>query len=138
MPRVSNGNLILLKWQNIHVISNIKYTGIYIYIHIYIYIYSKTWASSLIHIQHRLIQNSFQGLSKEVISLKLTIFTKIPILDVSKGSEYVRFPDFQFVRTIFSWNTQKWLITEWDYLDSEVWQTACVWHGRWDEKKKVC
>ena len=24
------------------------------------------------------------------------------------------------------------------YLDSEMWQAACVWHGRWNEKKKVC
>ena len=31
MPRVSNGNLIVLKWQNIHVISNIKYAAIYLY-----------------------------------------------------------------------------------------------------------
>ena len=46
-------------------------------------------------------------------------------------------PDFKFDRTIFSWNSQKWPITEWDYLDPEVWQTACVWHGRWNEKKKV-
>ena len=37
-------------------------------------------------------------------------------------------PDFQFDQTIFSWNLQKWPITEWDYLDSEVWQTACIWH----------
>ena len=34
MPSVSNGNLIALKWQNIHVISNIKYTAIYIYVYI--------------------------------------------------------------------------------------------------------
>ena len=47
-------------------------------------------------------------------------------------------PDFQFDRKIFPWNSQKWPITEWDHLDSEVWQTACVWHGRWNEKKKVC
>ena len=33
MPRVLNGNLIVLKWQNIHMISNIKYTTVY----------SKTW-----------------------------------------------------------------------------------------------
>ena len=38
MLRVSNENLIVLKWQNIHVISNIKYTAIYIYIYIYIYV----------------------------------------------------------------------------------------------------
>ena len=31
-------------------------------------------------------------------------------------------PDFQFDRTIFSRNLQKWPIAEWDYLDSEVWQ----------------
>ena len=30
MFRVSNGNIIVLKWQNIHVISNIIYTAIYI------------------------------------------------------------------------------------------------------------
>ena len=28
MPSVSNGNLTVLKWQNIHVISNIKYAAI--------------------------------------------------------------------------------------------------------------
>ena len=39
MPRILNGNLIVLKWQNIHVISNIKHTATYIY--------SKTWPSSL-------------------------------------------------------------------------------------------
>ena len=27
MPRVSNGDLIPRKWQNIDVVSNIKYTG---------------------------------------------------------------------------------------------------------------
>ena len=26
------------------------------------------------------------------------------------------------------------VITEWDYLDSEVWQNACGWHGRENEK----
>ena len=31
MTRVSNENLIVLKWQNIHVISNIKYAAIYLY-----------------------------------------------------------------------------------------------------------
>ena len=41
MPSVSNENLIVLKWQNIHVISNIKYTAIYIYIYIYILTVSK-------------------------------------------------------------------------------------------------
>ena len=30
IPGVSNRNLIVLKWQNIHVISNMKYTAIYI------------------------------------------------------------------------------------------------------------
>ena len=29
MPKVLNGKLIVLKWQNIHAISNIKYTTIY-------------------------------------------------------------------------------------------------------------
>ena len=76
MPRVSNGDLIALKWQNIHVVSNIKYSA-------------KTWPSSLLYIQQRRIQKPFQRLSKEVISLEVTIFTKNSILDVSKGSEYV-------------------------------------------------
>ena len=95
MPRVLNGNLIVLKWQNIHVISNIKYTAIYIYIYyiykyIFIYIY-------IIYIYIYILQNlvkqvtlhsaeaysePFQRLSKEVISLEVTIFTKKPILDV--------------------------------------------------------
>ena len=35
-----------------------------------------------VYIQQRRIQNHFQRLSKEVISLEATIFTKIPILDV--------------------------------------------------------
>ena len=63
---------------NIHMISNIKYTAIYIYI----YIYSKTWPGSLLHIQQRRIQNPFQRLNKKVISLEVTIFTKISIFDV--------------------------------------------------------
>ena len=68
MPRVSNGNLIVLKWKNIHAISNIKYTAIY----------SKTWPSSLLYIQQRRIQNPFQRLSKEVILLEVTILKKTP------------------------------------------------------------
>ena len=79
MPRFSEGNLIILKWQNTHVILDMKYTAIY----------SKTWPSSLLYIQQRRIQNPFQRLSKEVMSLEVTIFTKIFILDVSKASEYV-------------------------------------------------
>ena len=35
-----------------------------------------------VYIQQRRVQNPFQRLSKEVISLELTIFTKISILDV--------------------------------------------------------
>ena len=50
MPKVLNGNLIALKWQNIHVISNIKYTTIY----------SKTWPSTLRYIQQRRIPNPFK------------------------------------------------------------------------------
>ena len=49
---------------------------------IYCNIYSKTWPSSLLHIQQRCIQKPFQSLSKEVISLEVTIFTKNSILDV--------------------------------------------------------
>ena len=45
MPRVLSGNPVVLKWQNIHVISNIRYTTIY----------SKTWTSSLLYIQQRRI-----------------------------------------------------------------------------------
>ena len=50
MPRVLNGNLIVLKWQNIHMISNIKYTTIY----------SKIWPRTLLYIQQRRIQNPFK------------------------------------------------------------------------------
>ena len=74
MPRVSNGNLIVLKWQNIHVISNIKYTAIYIF--------SKTSPSSLLYMQQKRIQNPFQRLSKKVISLEVTVLSKSSILDV--------------------------------------------------------
>ena len=63
MPRISNVDLIALKWQDIHVVSNIKYS-------------EKTWPSSLIYIQWRRIQKPFQRLSKDVISLEVTIFTK--------------------------------------------------------------
>ena len=42
----------------------------------------KTRQSSLLYIQQRRIQNPFQHLSKEVISLEVTIFTKISMLDV--------------------------------------------------------
>ena len=70
MSRVSNGNLIVLKWQNIHVISNTKH------------IYSKSGPSSLRYIQEKRIHNPFQRLSKKVISLEVTIFTKSSILDV--------------------------------------------------------
>ena len=49
---------------------------------------AKTWPSSLLYIQQRRIQNPFQLLSKEVISLEVIIFTKKFILDVWKGSEY--------------------------------------------------
>ena len=75
MLGVSNGNLIVPKWQNIHDISNIKY----------IVKYSKTWPSSLLYIQQRRIQNPIKRLSKEVASLEVTILTKSSIL---QGSEY--------------------------------------------------
>ena len=96
MSRVWNGNLIVLKWQNKHIISNIKWretekekerdkeresererererekAKL------------KTSPSSLLYIQQRRIQNPFQHVSKEGISsLEVTIFTKISILDV--------------------------------------------------------
>ena len=47
-------------------------------------------------------------------------------------------PDFQIDRTIFSWNLRQWTITEWNYLDSKVWQASCVWYGRGNDKEKVC
>ena len=46
-PNVFDENLILLKWQNINVISNVKYTAIY----------SKTCLGGLLYIQQRRIQN---------------------------------------------------------------------------------
>ena len=63
---VLNGNLIVLKWPNIHVISNLKYTAIY----------TKTRPSSLLYIMQRLIQNPFKRLSKDITSLEVTIFIK--------------------------------------------------------------
>ena len=42
----------------------------------------ETWSSILLYIQQRRIQNPFQRLRKEVISLEVTIFTKNSILDV--------------------------------------------------------
>ena len=45
MLRVSNGNLLVLKCQNIHVISNLKYTAMY----------NKAWRGSLLYIQQRRI-----------------------------------------------------------------------------------
>ena len=65
---VSYGNLIVLKWQNIHVFSNLKYTVIK----------TKNWRSSLLFIQQRRIQNPLECLSKEVTSLEVTIFAKCP------------------------------------------------------------
>ena len=60
MSRVSNGNLIVLKQQNIHMISNIKQRKRERQKE------SKTQSSSLLYIQQRRIQNPFQHLSKEV------------------------------------------------------------------------
>ena len=77
MHRVSNGNLIVLKWQNIPVISNIKYTDIYMYIYIY------KPGEAIYFIFSRGI---FRDLS---FLLEVPIFTKNSILDVGKGSEYV-------------------------------------------------
>ena len=84
MPRISNGNLIAMKWQNIHMISNIcfKQRKREKERETHTHRESKTWPSSLLYIQQRGIQNSFQNLSKEVISLEVAIFTKISILDV--------------------------------------------------------
>ena len=71
MSRVSNGNLIKLKWQNIKMMSNIKERGRERE--------SKTWLSNLIYIQQRHIKNPFQYLSKEVISLEVTIFIQFEL-----------------------------------------------------------
>ena len=60
MSRVSNGNLIVPKQQNIHMISNIKQRKRERQKE------SKTQSSSLLYIQQRRIQNPFQHLSKEV------------------------------------------------------------------------
>ena len=57
MPSVLNGNLIVLKRQNIHVISNLRCNAIY---------NTKTWPSGLLYIQQRRIQNPFKCLSKGI------------------------------------------------------------------------
>ena len=64
--RASNGNLIVLKWQNLHVISDLEYTAIY----------RKTWRSSLLYIQQRRVQNPFKCLSKEVYLFGGSCFRK--------------------------------------------------------------
>ena len=64
MPRVLNGNLIVLKWQNIHVISNIKYTTIY----------SKTLPRTLRYIQQRRIQNPFKRQKQSYLYFLLSVF----------------------------------------------------------------
>ena len=55
MVIISNGILIVLKWQNVYIISNIKDTAIF----------SKIWPSSLLYIQQRRVRNSIKRLSKE-------------------------------------------------------------------------
>ena len=52
MLNVSNEIVIVLKWQNIHVIPNIKFTAIN----------SKSCPSSLLYIQQRRIQNPIKRL----------------------------------------------------------------------------
>ena len=64
---VLNRNLIVLKCQNMNVISKIIYTARY----------SKTWPSSLLYIQQRPIQNPSKRLSKKVTSLEVQSWTKV-------------------------------------------------------------
>ena len=81
---------ILFIYTYIYIYILYIYTHIYI-IYIYIYIYyiyiyiiyiQQNLIKQLLYIQQKRIQNPFQHLSKEVISLEVTIFTKISILDV--------------------------------------------------------
>ena len=72
MLNVSNENLIALKWQNIHFISNVKFTAIY----------SKTCPSSLLYIQQRRILNpitlhSAKAYSELYQTSKIELFSKI-------------------------------------------------------------
>ena len=56
--------------------------NIYIYIYnIYIYIYIASPGQAVYFTFSRGVQNPFQHLSKELISLLVTVFTKISILD---------------------------------------------------------
>ena len=48
----------------------------------------KNWQSSLPHIQQRRIENPFKRLSREVISLEVTVFARSSIVDVWQRSEY--------------------------------------------------
>ena len=63
MLNVSNENLIELEWQNIDVISNIKFT-------------SNIYRSSLFYIQQRRIQNPIKRLRQRFSSKQLTAFTR--------------------------------------------------------------
>ena len=66
--------VVVVKCQNIHVISNLKYASIY----------TKTWQYSLFYIQQRLIQNPF---NHGGYLLGGNYFRKSSILDVALGSE---------------------------------------------------
>ena len=75
MSRVLNGNLIVLKWQNIRMVSNIKQR--------------ERESEREREREQNLVKQftlhsagTFQRLSKDVISLEVTVFTKMSILDV--------------------------------------------------------
>ena len=77
MSRVLNGNLIVLKWQNIRMVSNIKQRE------------RESEREREREREQNLVKQftlhsagTFQRLSKDVISLEVTVFTKMSILDV--------------------------------------------------------
>ena len=75
MPSVSNGNLIALKWQNIHVVSNIKYSAIYTYI-------QQNLVKQFTLHSAEAYSEPFPMSKQGVSSLEVIIFTKNSILDV--------------------------------------------------------
>ena len=64
MHSISNLNLIVLKWHNIHVLSNIKYVEIY----------SKTWSSSL-YLAEAYLESYQMSKIEFFLSLQLSLLT---------------------------------------------------------------
>ena len=110
---VSNGNLIVLQQQKIHVISNIKYTVIY----------SKTWPNSLLYIQQNRIQNHFKRLIQYIRCFKnfcgtANIILHIPLKMGNKITKFLN-PAYSLkLKNIISFSTRSLIFLpffKWSY-----------------------